>query len=201
VKAPAERSGGNALAEKRFSQLICIAKEIIQNMFPRILLLFSILALACVTSSTAQEPVKPPLAPKIFTATRQVTLFTGLEKQLLTGIQKKDQAAVKGLLSDDFEIWMPNGDALAAEDWLPVVLGKFNLKSFRISQMAVRDFGDTAVVKFMRSQKADYQGKDDSGEYFVIDVWRKSGDSWQLSDRYVSKIGSIVSVPRPSGKD
>jgi len=169
-------------------------------MFPRTLLQFLILMSAFV-SSTAQEPVKPPLAPKIFTATRQVTLFSGLEKQLLTGIQKKDQAAVKALLSDDFEIWMPNGDALAAEDWLPIVLGKFNLKSFRISQMAVRDFGDTAVVKFMRSQKADFQGKDDSGEYFVIDVWRKSGDSWQLSDRYVSKISSAASAPKPSGKD
>ena len=168
-------------------------------MFHRLLLLFSILTPAAV-SSMAQEPVKPSLVPKIMTATRQVTLFTGLEKQLLTGIQKKDQAAVKGLLADDFEIWMPNGDPIAAEDWLPVVLGKFHLKSFRISQMAVRDFGDTAVVKFMRSQKADFQGKDETGEYFVIDVWRKSGDSWQLSDRYVSRISSVVSAPRPSGK-
>ena len=152
-------------------------------------------------SLAAQEPVRPPLAPKIVTATRQVTLFTGLEKQLLAGIQKKDPTALKAQLADDFEIWMPNGDAIATEDWLPAVLGKFNLKSFRISQMSVRDFGDTAIVKFMRSQKADFQGRDESGEYFVVDVWRKAGDSWQLSDRYVSKISSVVSTPRPSGKE
>ena len=165
-----------------------------------IFLFFSMVMLPAL-SLAAQEPVKPPLAPKIMTATRQVTLFTGLEKQLLAGIQKKDQAALKGLLADDFEIWMPNGDAIATEDWLPGVLGKFNLKSFRISQMSVRDFGDTAIVKFMRSQKADFQGKDESGEYFVVDVWRKAGESWQLSDRYVSKISSVVSTPRPSGKE
>ncbi|HEV2960637.1 MAG TPA: nuclear transport factor 2 family protein [Candidatus Angelobacter sp.] len=161
---------------------------------------FSIL-ISVIFPAVAQEPVKPPLVPKIMTATRQVTLFTGLEKQLLSGIQKKDQTAVKTLLTDDFEIWMPNGDALATEDWLPAVLGKFTLKSFRISQMSVRDFGDTAVVKFMRSQKADFQGKDESGEYFVVDVWRKAGDSWQLSDRYVSKTSSSVSTARPSGKE
>ena len=163
-------------------------------------LCFSIL-LSFVFASTAQEPVKPALQPKIVTATRQVTLFSGLEKQLLTGIQKKDQAALKTLLADDFEIWMPNSDAVAMEDWLPVVLGKFSLKSFRISQMSVRDFGDTAIVKFMRSQKADFQGKDESGEFFVVDVWKKSGDSWQLSDRYVSKVSSVVPAPRPSGKE
>src|SRR5207302_1959896 len=97
----------------------------------RILPFFPILISVFLTAF-AQEPVKPPLSPKIMTATRQVTLFTGFEKQLLTGIQKKDQAALKDLLADDFEIWMPNGDAIATEDWLPAVLGKFNLKSFRI---------------------------------------------------------------------
>ena len=149
-----------------------------------------------------QEPLKPPIAPKIkiATATRQVTLFTGLEKQMLTGIQKKDGPALKALLADDFEIWMPNGDPIAGEDWLPAILGKYSLKSFRISEMSVRDFGDTAVVKFMRGQKAEVQGKDGSGEYFVVDVWRKAGDSWKLSDRYVSKTRTVTSTPRPTGK-
>ncbi len=168
-------------------------------MFRRPFIFYSIL-LSSVFAATAQEPIKPAMQPKIITATRQVTLFSGLEKQLLAAIQKKDQATLKTLLADDFEIWMPNGDAVAMEDWLPVVLGKFNLKSFRIGQVSVRDFGDTAIVKFMRSQKADFQGKDESGEFFVVDVWRKSGDSWQLSDRYVSKVSSVVPAPRPSGK-
>jgi ketosteroid isomerase-like protein len=161
---------------------------------------FSIL-IGMVQPAIAQEPVKPPLAPKIMTATRQVTFFTGLEKQVLAGIQKKDETALKELLADDFEIWMPNGDPIAGEDWLPAVLGKYNLKSFRISQMSVRDFGDTAIVKFMRGQKAEFQSKDDSGEYFVVDVWRKAGDSWKLSDRYVAKIRAVASTPKPTGKE
>ena len=167
----------------------------------RALFFFSIL-IYMVPTATTQEPVKPSLAPKIVTATRQVTLFTGLEKQVLEGIQKKDESSLKQLLADDFEIWTPNGDPIALEDWLPVVLGKkYSLKSFRINQMSVRDFEDTVVVKFMRSQKAAFQGKDDSGEYFVVDVWRKAGDSWKLSDRYVSKIRAAALPSKPAGKE
>jgi len=156
--------------------------------------------------TAAQEPLKPHVTPRIMTATRQVTLFTDLEKRILTGIQKKDEASLKTLLTDDFEIWMPNSDPIGAEDWISSVMGPYTLKSFRLSDMAARDFGDTVVVKFTREQQADVKGKSDSGEYFVVDVWRKDGESWKLSDRYVTRVSTAIpaakrSAPRPTGKD
>jgi ketosteroid isomerase-like protein len=168
----------------------------------------SLLSVLCsmMLAASAQEPLKPPVTPRIMTATRQVTLFTDLEKRILTSIQKKDAASLKTLLADDFEIWMPNGDPIAAEDWIPAVTGNYTLKSFRLSQMAARDFGDTVVVKFTRDQQAEINGKNDSGEYFVVDVWRKDGESWRLSDRYVTKVSAVVptnkrTAPKPTGKD
>jgi len=148
-----------------------------------------------------QEPVKPTTHPRIVTATRWVTLFTGLEKQLLGSIQQKDAAGIDRFLMDSFEIWMPGGDPVSREEWSRAILGGYTLKSFRISQMSVRDFGDTEVVKFMRSQQAEFQGKDDSGDFFVVDIWRKAGDGWKLSDRYVAKVGpSSSSLPLPEAK-
>src|SRR5215470_20032202 len=98
-----------------------------------------------------QEPVVPKLTPTIVTATRQVTLFTGLEKQLLQAVQKKDKAALEAMLADDFEITMPHADALAGEDWLDSILAKdFTLRTFVISRMSVADLGDYAVVKYER---------------------------------------------------
>src|SRR5260370_18454922 len=41
----------------------------------------------------AQEPVKPKLTPSIITATRQVTLFTGLEKETLVAMQKQNKTS------------------------------------------------------------------------------------------------------------
>jgi Domain of unknown function (DUF4440) len=166
--------------------------------------LASLLAVAMGWAAT-QEPTKPNLTPTIITATRQVTLFTGLEKQMLSAIEKKDKAVLEAMLGDDFEIAMPDADALAGVDWEDSVLSKdFTLKSFVIRQMTVADLGDAAVVKFVRLQQATYQGKDLSGEFFVIDLWKKSGDSWKIANRYVGKVGAIPATPKlapkPSGK-
>jgi len=166
---------------------------------PVLLSFFSIL-ISMFIPAAAQEPVKPQLNPKIMTATRQVTLFTNLENQLLASIQKKDELSLKALLTDDFEIWMPGGDPVAGEDWISAVMDHYSLKSFRINQMSVRDFGDISVVNFVRTQRAEHKGKNDSGEYFVVDIWRKDGGSWKLSDRYVSKVNSAVSPVKPTGK-
>lgn len=155
--------------------------------------------------SKAQEPVKPRLNPRIITATKQVTLFTGLEKQLLDAVQKKDKAAVQSILSDDFMIYMPDADPLASDDWLDSVMSKdFALKRFMIRQMDVADLGTAAVVSYDRVQESSFAGRNDGGEFYVVDLWKKDGDSWKLAARHVAKIGSTAVMPRgpvkPTGK-
>lgn len=156
--------------------------------------------------ASAQEPVKPKLTPTIVTATKQVALFTGLEKQMLQAIRKKDKAALEAMLGDDFEIAMPDADLLAGEDWVDSVTGKdFALKSFVVRQMSVADLGDAAVVKYNRIQQAAFKGKNQSGEFFVVDLWKKSGDLWKLANRYVAKVSAVAPSPRtqpkPTGKE
>lgn len=171
------------------------------NFFQR---LFPVLAILTVYA-TAQEPVKPELSPRIITATRQVTIFSSLEKQLLQNVQKKDLASIQALLSDELLIFMPNADAMPGEDWVGSVLSKdFVLKSFSIRQVSALDLGDSVLVNFDRVQDAMYKGKPDGGEFFVIDLWKKNGDSWKLASRYVSKVGANTVMPKqpvkPTGK-
>ena len=163
-------------------------------------LVFGLFLASCFWAG-AQEPIRPQSTPRIVTATRLVTIFSGLETELLTNIQKKNEAGFKPLLSDDFQIWMAHGDPIPVEDWIEAVSANYALKKFKISQMSVRDFGNMAVVKFVRSQQAEFQGHDDSGEFLVVDVWIKDGDSWKLSDRYVSKLSSVPSAAKPTGKN
>jgi hypothetical protein len=153
----------------------------------------------------AQEPVKPKLTPHIITATRQVTIFTGLEKQMLQAIQKKDKAGLEAMLSDDFTIEMPNADPLPGDDWLDSVMTKdYLLKSFVVRQMSVIDLGNAAVVNFDRIQEASFKTEKDDGEFFVVDLWKKSGDTWKLANRYVAKVNSVPWKPKtathPTGK-
>ena len=165
--------------------------------------LFSIFMLS---AAIPQEPVSPKLTPTIITSTRQVTLFTGMEKQMLQAVQKKDRVALEGMLSDDFEIAMPDADPLASEDWVDSVMAQdFVLKSYVIRQMSVADLGEAAVVKFERFQQGTYKARNESGEFFVVDLWKKSGDSWKLANRYVARVGATSSSAktqsRPSGKE
>lgn len=154
--------------------------------------------------AAAQEPVKPKLTPHIITATRQVTIFTGLENQLLQAVQKKDKAGLEAMLSDDLTIEMPNADPLPGDDWLDSVMTKdYSLKSFVVRQMSVIDLGNAAVVKFDRIQEASSKAGKDSGEFFVVDLWKKSGETWKLASRSVSKVSSVPLVPgsvKPTGK-
>jgi ketosteroid isomerase-like protein len=163
------------------------------------------IAFAAFSAGSAQEPVKPELSPRIITATRQVAIFTDLENQMLRAIQSKDQAGLSKLVSEDCIIEMPDADPLAGEDWMKAVISKdYALKSFVLRQFSVADEGELAVVKFDRVQQATYKGKPDGGEFFVIDVWKKNGDSWKLANRYVAKVSSVPFMPKgdvkPTGK-
>jgi len=155
--------------------------------------------------STAQEPEKPALTPRIITATKQVAIFKRLENELLQAIQKKDKAAAQVMLSDDLNIEMPDADPLPGDDWLDSVMSKdYTLKSFVVRQMSAIDLGNAVVVKYDRLQEATFKGQADNGEFFVVDLWKKDGDNWKLASRYVSKVSSTPSIPKapvkPTGK-
>ena len=167
----------------------------------------SLLTIFLIVFAMAQEPVKPPLSPRIITATRAVSVFTSLEKQLLQAIQKKNKAALDALLEDDFEIDMPDADPLPGDDWEQAVLSKdYELKSFLIRQMSAEDLGNAVVVNYDRVQESAYKGKSDGGEFFVVDLWKKQGDAdaWKLAARYVSKVSAVPwmpkTAPKPTGK-
>jgi Domain of unknown function (DUF4440) len=174
---------------------------LVRNFFRWFIVVFTFVFFA--VFAAAQEPVQPKLTPRIITATRQVNIFSALEKQLLTSAQKKDQAGLSSLLAEDFTIEIPDADPIAGEDWIGQVMDKkYSLQSFVIRQMSAADLGNAVVVKFDRILHATLNGTDKSGEFFVVDLWRKSGDSWKLANRYVTRVADAPASehPRPSGK-
>ena len=163
------------------------------------------IVIAVTVLAGAQEPVKPKLNARIVTATKQVSMFSDLEIQMLKAVQKKDKAALQAMLTDDCVIEMPNADPLPGDEWVDSVMAKdFTLKSFAMRGVFFVDLGNAAVVKFERRQDATNQGKAESGEFFVVDVWKKDGDAWKLANRFVSRTNSESSIPKtpikPTGK-
>lgn len=160
---------------------------------------------ALASFSAAQEPLKPALTPRIITATRQVSLFSGLEKDMLQNVQSKNRSAIESMLTDDCQIYQPNSDPLGGEDWIDSVMAKdFSLRSFMVRQVSVVDLGESAVVNYTRVQEATNRSKPANGEFFVVDLWKKTGGSWKLASRYVSQVSATATMPkgpiRPTGK-
>lgn len=181
----------------------------ISRIFLTLFVLTGLAAMAQQPQSTRQptglQKQEEHATGRIMTRTRLVSVLLQLERQLYAGIQNKDKAAITALLDDEFEIWTPNGtgDPLPLEDWLAEVTGDYNLKSFKFSELSARDFGQVVLFKCVLDQKAELKGKDESGNYFIVDAWVKNGDSWKLSDRYVSKVSATQQhLPvKPSGKE
>lgn len=140
-----------------------------------------------------------PGGARSVTPTRTVTKYTALESNLFQALQESNRQGAENILAPDFESWsaekippMPRGE------WLQAYVG--NLKSFNIRNMAVREFGDVAVVSFLLVRSGTLSGKAMSPVLFIVDVWRQNGD--KLAVRYASAPANPAGVEsRPTGKE
>jgi hypothetical protein len=56
---------------------------------------------------------------------------------------------------------------------------------------------DLAVISLLMSQKATFEGRDRSGDFYLVDIWKKGGDRWQLIARYSCPVGKKFDRPVP----
>ena len=166
----------------------------------RIAVLFCLsLSLATFAQMTPSAAVKK----QISTVTRQVAAFSDLEKEFAAALQKRDQARLDAMLADDFDFWSPagGGDPIDHDEWLENAHTVYEVQAWSIRELNVRMAGDTAVVSFTESEKSRFKGRSASGDYFVVDVWAKSADGWQLAARYASRLQKLSPAKsKPSGK-
>ena len=141
---------------------------------------------------------------RIESPTRQVTQFGQWEQQLATGVQHKNRAALDPLLADDFALRTARsgGQIIGRAEWLQHATTDYNVRDSYMQGLDVRQYGDLAIVSFLYHQAADSAGHGLSGDFFIVDVWRKTAAGWKLATRYSAGpgIGFVVS-PKPTGKD
>jgi hypothetical protein len=120
---------------------------------------------------------------RVPTVTRLVLLFSKLESELASAVQRGDAVAIDRMLADDFELRsgaMPGTPTPRAE-W---IRQSKRTAGGSIGQMAVHDYGAAAVVSYAWRPAPHH-------EVFVVDVWRKAGDAWKLSVRYAGPGGDL----------
>ena len=166
--------------------------------------------LVCVGSGwlSAQDRIPPRVSTgRVVTKTHLVALFSDLETQLVQAEQAKDEPTLNRLLGDDFEVWTPelSGEPVPRDDWQKQALAR-KLLAFRIEQTAVKAISDEIVVaSFILEETAEHDSKAKATHHFVVDVWKKNGDAWQLTDRYSSRVAGSASAgsesAKPTGKE
>ena len=75
---------------------------------------------------------------------------------------------------------------------------RYKIESIEGRHHAARKLAeDLAVVSLLLTQQATFDGRDRSGDFYVVDIWKKSGDGWQMIARYSSPIGRKFYRMRP----
>jgi Domain of unknown function (DUF4440) len=129
--------------------------------------------------------------------TIEVDFFTRLEKQLTDAVVAQDRSALEPLLASDFELRTARtgGELTLRDEWLQDAISTYKVRSFRISRLTARTVGNSAVVNFFYEQQATFARRDISGDFFLVDIWQKTGNDWKLLARYSAGPGV---TPKPA---
>ena len=156
-----------------------------------------LLVLAGVTAGGAHGPASSGIRKQIGTPTRHVVIFTELETQLLDAATHKDRAKLDELLADDFQLWTAEhaADPVDREQWIEMALASRD-RAGLVRDVSVNVGSEMAIVSFVLALKPGTSAKD----MFLVDVWTRRADTWQLSARYACSIPQ-QGPPRPTGKE
>jgi hypothetical protein len=126
----------------------------------------------------------------VLTPTRNVMIFTGLEKDLLDAIDKHNDDALNKIVAPNFELrsaaapGVPTPRAESLKHWMQ----QGQMQS-SIGQMAVHEYGDLMVVSFLWKIAAAKEGAQ-AQPVFVVDTWKRTEGDWQLMVRYAAPAGA-----------
>lgn len=112
-----------------------------------------------------------------------------LENEWAVALQKADQAAIDRITSPDWMLTDPAGILITkAEADAEMKAGSIKIESFKIDDLKVKVFGDTAIAYGLETEKSTFKGTDSSGQYRFTDVFVKQGGSWKAVATHVTKV-------------
>ena len=102
---------------------------------------------------------------------------------------KADVAVLDRNDADDWTITGSDGSfSTKAQEIADLKSGDFKTTSFVHDERKVRVYGNAAVVTGRLTMKAQYKGKDVSGQYRWTNTWVKRSGHWQCVATHLSKI-------------
>jgi hypothetical protein len=162
--------------------------------------LFALVAFPFREQTNHLPPELPPdtdIDPQLTEQLRQ------LEQQLGEAAVHRDTKILERLVGPAYTLRL--GDApeqsVPRTDWMENVRSQgahsYKVESIDERYHAARKLTDNlAVVSLLLTQKATDDGHDRSGDFYLVDIWKKSGDQWQITARYSTPTGKNLN-PSP----
>ena len=114
------------------------------------------------------------------------------EHQLCDAILHKDASMLNRLVGPEYTLRVADipQASLPRTIWIDNTLRRLQPESCEQHHVVARRLAnDLAVVSLVWGQKGSTDGRDFSGDFYVVDFWKKRGGSWQIIARYSSPIG------------
>ena len=127
---------------------------------------------------------------RIPTVTRLVRIMLAQEEQLAGALRGGDRTTVETLLADDFEMRVGTapGAPVARDDWVRNALARPGPARL-IEQMSAHEIGEVVLASFLERGGSGGSGSAGAAQpdaIYVVDVWRRTGDTWKLARRFAS---------------
>jgi ketosteroid isomerase-like protein len=141
------------------------------------------LVLLAASVAFAQPPAKKSAA----SADEQA--IAKLEQEWGDALVKRDFTVINRIAAPEWMLTTPDGNistkAKADED---LKAGTIVFTSFKLDDIKVNVFGNTAVAFGLETEKSTYKGNDISGQYRFTDTFVKRDGKWQCVATHVSKV-------------
>lgn len=132
----------------------------------------------------------PGWAQKAGTAEQELL---NLERQWKEAVVKKDVAALQRLYADDYISVDSEGAIWNKTDDIEIdTAGMFRLESFRLEDMKVRLYGDTAIVTGRSAFSGTIEGEGQvksSSQFRFVDVFVKQNGQWRCVSNQFTALG------------
>jgi len=115
------------------------------------------------------------------------------EQKLCDAILHRDMTALDGFVASNFTLRVADvpQTSLPRAVWMENTRRITGQSCDRHHLTARRLTADLAAVSLVWSQKQTADGRDFSGEFYVVDFWKRSSERWQITARYSTPLGTM----------
>ena len=151
--------------------------------------------LATPTVAVTQQPGRRQPPPPADVDARLTEAMRGSEQRFADAILHNDSAGLERILAPEYTLRIadvPEG-SMPRRMWLDNTLHRLRPQSVELLHVAARRLAEhVAAVSLIFRQKGTMEGRDFSGDFYIVDFWKQNARGWQVVARYSSPVSRHV---------